>query len=85
MARYSQDYFDMREKQGVKYYRTPKEVLQAQLAAWDRVVAAKSADNPFFAKVLESQRKWAQRVVTWSQDVMVPNDLAYQHFFGKKS
>lgn len=85
MARYSQDYFEMREKQGVKYYRTPKEVLQAQLAAWDRVVAAKSAENPFFAKVLDSQRKWAQRVVTWSQDVMVPNDLAYQHFFGKKS
>ena len=85
MARNSQDYFEMRDKQGVKYYRTPKEVLQAQLAAWDRVVAAKSAENAFFAKVIDSQRKWAQRVVAWSQDVMVPGDLAYQHFFAKKS
>ena len=71
MARNSQDYLDMKEKQGVKFHRTPKEVLQAQLAAWDRVVAAKSADNPFFAKVVDSQRKWAQRVVAWYQDVTV--------------
>ena len=85
MARNSQDYFEMRDKQGVKFYRTPKEVLQAQLAAWDKVVAAKSAENPFFAKVIESQRKWAQRVVTWSQDVTVSGEVAYQYYFSKKS
>jgi TRAP-type mannitol/chloroaromatic compound transport system substrate-binding protein len=85
MARNSTDYYEMRDKQNVKFFRTPKEVLQAQLAAWDKVVAAKSAENPFFAKVVDSQRKWAQRVVGWSQDVMVPGDLAYQHFFAKKS
>jgi TRAP-type mannitol/chloroaromatic compound transport system substrate-binding protein len=49
------------------------------------VVAAKSAENPFFAKVIDSQRKWAQRVVGWSQDVTVPGDIAYQHYFTKKS
>ena len=85
MARNSTDYFEMRDKQGVKFFRTPKEVLQAQLAAWDRVVAAKSAENAFFAKVIDSQRKWAQRVVPWAVDVMVPNELAFQHFFGKKA
>jgi TRAP-type mannitol/chloroaromatic compound transport system substrate-binding protein len=85
MARNSSDYYEMQAKQNVKFYRTPKEVLQAQLAAWDKVVAAKSAENPFFAKVIDSQRKWAQRVVGWSQDVNVPADLAYQHYFTKKS
>jgi len=85
MARYSQDYYDMQSKQNVKFHRTPKEILQAQLVAWDRVVAAKSAENPFFAKVIDSQRKWAQRVVGWSQDVTVPGDIAYQHYFTKKS
>jgi TRAP-type mannitol/chloroaromatic compound transport system substrate-binding protein len=85
MARYSQDYFEMRDKQNVKFFKTPKEVLQAQLAAWDRVVAAKSKDNPFFAKVLDSQRKWAERVVQWSNDTNVSNELAFQHYFGKKS
>ena len=85
MARNSQDYLDMKEKQGVKFYRTPKEILQAQLVAWDKVVAAKSAENPFFAKVVDSQRKWAQRVVGWYQDVTVPGDLAYTHNFSKKA
>jgi TRAP-type mannitol/chloroaromatic compound transport system substrate-binding protein len=82
--RYSKDYEAMKA-QGVKFYRTPKEVLQAQLAAWDKVVAAKSAENPFFKQVLDSQRKFAQRVVAWSNDTVVGNEMAYEYFFSKKS
>jgi TRAP-type mannitol/chloroaromatic compound transport system substrate-binding protein len=82
--RYSKDYEGMKA-QGVKFYRTPKEILQAQLAAWDKVVAAKSAENPLFAKIIESQRKFAQRVVPWSDDTIVSNELAVQHYFGKKA
>jgi TRAP-type mannitol/chloroaromatic compound transport system substrate-binding protein len=85
MSRYSQDYIDMREKQGVKFYKTPRSVLQAQLDAWDKVVAAKSAENAFFARVIASQRKWAQRVVAWAEDTIVSNDLAYAHYFAKKA
>ncbi len=82
--RYSKDYEGMKG-QGVKFFRTPKEILQAQLAAWDKVVAAKSAENPLFAKIIESQRKFAQRVVPWSDDTIVSNELAVQHYFGKKA
>lgn len=32
------------------------------LKAWDRVAERKAKENPFFAKVLESQKTWAQRV-----------------------
>ena len=46
IARYSQDHLEMQEKQGVKFYRTPEEILKAQLEAWDKVMAAKSAENP---------------------------------------
>lgn len=81
--RYSQDYGEMKEKQGIKFFRTPKEVLVAQLAAWDRVVAAKSAENPLFAKIIESQRKFAQRVVPWSNDTIVSNEFAYDYYFKK--
>ena len=49
-------------EQGVKVHKTPDAVLQAQLAAWDKVIATLSAD-PFFAKVIESQKAWAKRVV----------------------
>jgi TRAP-type mannitol/chloroaromatic compound transport system substrate-binding protein len=82
--RYSKDYEGMKA-QGVKFYRTPKEILDAQLTAWDKVVAAKSAENPLFAKIIESQRKFAQRVVPWSDDTIVSNDVAVQHYFGKKA
>lgn len=85
MDRYSADFNEMKSKQGVKFVKTPPEILQAQLKAWDVVTARKSAENAFFAKVLDSQKKWAQRVVEWSDLTTVPNDLAYSHYFGKKS
>ncbi len=80
--RYSTDYQEMQSKQGVKFFKTPKEILQAQLKAWDKVVAGKSKENPFFAKVIDSQKKFAARAVKWAQDTIVSPDLAYQHYFG---
>jgi TRAP-type mannitol/chloroaromatic compound transport system substrate-binding protein len=71
--------------QNVRFFRTPNSVLQAQLVAWDKVVDAKSKENPLFAKILASQRAWAERVVNWSNDTMVPNTLAYQHYFVRKA
>ncbi len=82
--RYSQDYIGMKTKDGVKFYKTPNEILQAQLKAWDAVIAKKSAENPFFAKVVESQRKFAERAVAWSEDTIVSPTLAFNHYFGKK-
>ncbi len=84
MHRYSQDYIEMRTKQNVRFFRTPNSVLQAQLNAWDKVVADKSKDNPLFGKILASQRAWAERVVNWSNDTMVSNSLAYAHYFQRK-
>ena len=49
MDRYSTDLAALKEA-GVKVHKTPDSVLQAQLAAWDKVLAAQSAE-PFFAKV----------------------------------
>jgi TRAP-type mannitol/chloroaromatic compound transport system substrate-binding protein len=84
MHRYSSDYIEMRTKQNVRFFRTPNSVLQAQLNAWDRVVEQKSKENPLFAKILASQRAWAERVVNWSNDTIVPNSLAYAHYFQRK-
>jgi TRAP-type mannitol/chloroaromatic compound transport system substrate-binding protein len=57
-------------------------VLEAQLAAWDKVIASASAD-PFFKKVIDSQKAWAQRIVGWQFETEVDQKLAYDHFFGK--
>jgi len=58
-----------------------KSVLEAQMKAWDKVIEEKSKDNPFFVKVLESQKQWAARVVPWRQEIMVDEEMAYNHFF----
>jgi TRAP-type mannitol/chloroaromatic compound transport system substrate-binding protein len=79
---YSQKYEEMRDKRGVKFIETPAEVLNAQLNAWDKVIAEKSAENPFFAKVLESQKAFMKRVVGFQMKFQVDPDLAYKHFFG---
>jgi TRAP-type mannitol/chloroaromatic compound transport system substrate-binding protein len=70
------------EKAGVKTHITPKPILEAQLAAWDKVIARLSAD-PFFKKVIESQKAWARRIIEFKTKWDAPNDLAYQHFFSR--
>ena len=83
MDRNSKDLAEMKSKQKVQVVKTPKAVLEAQLNAWDAVLAEKSKDNPFFVKVLESQKQWAARVVPLRQEIMVENETAYQHYFKK--
>ena len=79
MDRYSNDLAALKEA-GVKVHRTPDSVLQAQLAAWDKVIAAQSAE-PFFAKVAESQKAWVKRVVSTQFELEVEQNMAFDHFF----
>jgi TRAP-type mannitol/chloroaromatic compound transport system substrate-binding protein len=83
--RYSKDYFEMQEKQGVKFWKTPDAILRAQLEAWDKIVAAKSAENPSFKAVTESMKAFAQRAARWQNDTLVDSKMAYNHYFGKKA
>ena len=83
MHRMSQDYIELQTIQKVKAYRTPRPILDAQLKAWDQVIAKRSAENPLFAKVVESQKAWAKRVMYWHNDVQVDQRSAYTHWFGK--
>ncbi len=56
---YSRDLQKLITKDGVKVSRTPKAVFDAQIAAWDKVTARLEAEDPFFKKVLASQKDWA--------------------------
>jgi len=84
IQRYSSDYLEMQEKQGVKFYKTPDAVLKKQLEVWDGVMEKRAGENPMFKKVLESQRAFAQRAARWQNDTNVDYRMAYNHFFGKK-
>jgi TRAP-type mannitol/chloroaromatic compound transport system substrate-binding protein len=82
--RNSKDYDEMK-KGGIKFYKTPDTILRAQLAAWDKVTTKKSAENPYFKKVMESQRAFAERAGRWQNDYMVDFKMAYNHYFSKKA
>ncbi|MFL5416105.1 MAG: C4-dicarboxylate ABC transporter, partial [Myxococcales bacterium] len=83
--RYSADYRDMQEKQGVKFYKTPDAVLKRQLEVWEAIAEKKSAENPLFKKVYESQRVFAARAARWQFDTMVDFRMAYAHYFSKNA
>ena len=83
MHRMSQDFLDLQFKDKVKLYRTPKTILDAQLKAWDTVIAKRSSENPLFAKVIASQKAWAKRVMYWHNNVQVSQSAAYAHYFPK--
>ena len=81
--RYSQDYIEMQQKQGVRFYKTPDSVLARQLVVYDQA-AAKRKDNAIFREVEESQKAFAARSVRWFLDTQVSSRMAYNHYFAPK-
>jgi len=81
LDRNSEDLFTLVSKHGVTVVETPKEVLDEILRAWDKVAERKAKENPFFAKVLESQKSWAQRVVPYRRCCHPPYDLAADYYW----
>jgi TRAP-type mannitol/chloroaromatic compound transport system substrate-binding protein len=84
MRRYPEDLEKMRTEQGVRTYITPDSILEAQLKAWDVVIARESEANPFFKKVIESQRAFCEKTVAFHLEGNAPKEPAYEHFFGRK-
>ena len=80
--RYSQDYLALQTENGVKFYKTPDAILQKQLEVYDEVVKKKSADNPLFKEILDSQIAFAKRVTRWEQDTLANRRMAVDHYFG---
>ena len=82
--RYSKDYIELQVKDKVKFYKTPDAILQSQLTLWDAIIAKKSAENPLFKEIVESQFAFAERAVKWEQDTVISRRMAMNHFFGAK-
>jgi TRAP-type mannitol/chloroaromatic compound transport system substrate-binding protein len=81
--RYSKDYIELQTKDKVRFYKTPDSVLQKQLEVFDQVEAKKSAENPMFKEITESQKAFAARAVKWDLDTNVSRRMADNHYFGK--
>jgi TRAP-type mannitol/chloroaromatic compound transport system substrate-binding protein len=72
---------EMRTKHGVQILRTPPEILTEFLKTWDKMAAEESAKDPFFKKVLESQRVYAAKVVPAKRFMFPPYSFAANYYF----
>ena len=77
---YSKDLLWLRDEAGVKLYRTPTPVMEAQLKAWDEILPELEQD-PFFAKVVKSQKDFAKRVAYYELLNSADYKLAFDHYF----
>src|SRR6185503_1096349 len=78
MFKNSDDYAKLLAK-GISIKKTPQSVLDAQLRAWDTVIANESKDNPDFVAILNSQKAWAQRIFPWADAVNIPTPDAVSY------
>ena len=81
---YPKDLQDLIHKDGVHVYRTSESILNAQLDAWDKVVAKYSAEVPEFKQVCDAQRSWAKNVAYYDLMNRADTKLAYDHYYGKE-
>lgn len=70
----------MEEEMGVEVVETPREVLAAQLDAWEVVLERHAAEDEFFASVLESQETFADRAVALKARINPPLDVALEKY-----
>src|SRR5687767_1858528 len=84
MENYSKDLVELQGKHKVNVIRTPKSVMVEQLKAWDGLTKKLSDEDPFFAKVVESQRAFAKRVAYYMFVNEADYKLGYEHVFKTK-
>ena len=82
MKQYSTDLAEL-QAGGVNVRRTSKEILDAQLAAWDELITELEQDE-FMKRTLDSQREWVERVAYY--ELMNAPDYApaFEHYFPGK-
>ncbi|MGE5172005.1 MAG: TRAP transporter substrate-binding protein, partial [Rudaea sp.] len=84
MKNYPKDLQELIHKDKVNVLRTPKSVFQAQLDAWDVLTKRLSDEDPFFKKVVDSQRAWAKDVCYYWFLNDAEFKLGYEHVFKTK-
>jgi TRAP-type mannitol/chloroaromatic compound transport system substrate-binding protein len=75
---------ELQEKHGVLVLRTPPEILVEFLKSWDRLAAAESDKNPFFKKVLASQKEYAALVVPAKRFYFPPYSFLANYYWPEK-
>jgi TRAP-type mannitol/chloroaromatic compound transport system substrate-binding protein len=73
---------DLRDKHNVNLIRTPADIMTEHWKAWDKIAKDESAKDPFFKKVLDSQRAYAALVVP-AKRFMSSYEMTADYYYGK--
>jgi TRAP-type mannitol/chloroaromatic compound transport system substrate-binding protein len=83
MENYSNDLIRIRDEFGVTVHRTSTEILEAELTAWDGLIAELEKDE-YSKRVMDSQRTWVEKVTYYELMNSPDYALAYNHYFPGK-
>jgi TRAP-type mannitol/chloroaromatic compound transport system substrate-binding protein len=75
---------ELQEKHKVQVLKTPDDILVEFLKAWDRIATRESEKDPFFKKVLDSQRQYAAKVVPAKRFMFPPYNFAADYYWPEK-
>ena len=82
LSRYSKDLSMLMNKHKVNVYQTSDAILAAQLKGWDKVIGDFVKKDPFFAKIVKSQKDYAKRTMKYLLMNQPNYKLAYENEFG---
>ena len=71
-------------KAGVQLHRTPDDVLKNFLDHWEKIQVEYAEKNPFYKKVIDSQKKYAELVVPFKLSWFPPYDFAGNYYWKDK-
>lgn len=71
-------------KMGVKLHRTPDDVLKSFLDQWEAIQTDYAAKNPFYKKVIDSQKAYAEKIVPFKLSWFPPYNFAGEYYWKDK-
>ena len=82
LVRYSTDLGKLMNEHKVNVYQTSDAILAEQLKGWDKIVSEFSGKDPFFKKIIASQKAYAKRTMKYLLMNQPNYKLAYENEFG---
>jgi TRAP-type mannitol/chloroaromatic compound transport system substrate-binding protein len=71
-------------KGGTNVVRTPDDILMNFLETWEKIQAEYAAKDPFYKKVIDSQKKYAEVVVPFRLSFWPPYEFAGKYYWKDK-
>jgi TRAP-type mannitol/chloroaromatic compound transport system substrate-binding protein len=69
---------------GIQIIRTPDDILQSFLDRWEKIQEEYAAKDPFYKKVIDSQKKYAGIIVPYRLSFAPPYEFAGNYYWKDK-